>query len=234
MQQRRLKGTTWWRALPVVAVLLMTGFGGCDADPMPSPSAPDRFKIFITASIFNPGNPLELVGLIGLKDAVTGPGVVVLKTPRTTVTATASAIGSFAGTIPGAPGDHILVSFRETMNGPESAPVDFVVPTYESTRAPPQPSTDPGDATVINIASLTATPPDSKGNSEIAGKSLGANVFVTLGNQRTGNVDDVQADKDGNLLTHVAAESGDMLVVIVRDPATGLTTPEATLAVPFP
>jgi hypothetical protein len=232
MQRKSLNGTSWWRALSLVAVLLSTGFGGCDADPMPSPGAPDRFKIFINGGIIRPGNPLELLGILGLKHTVQGTGVVVLKTPRGTVYATASADGSFAGTVSGLPGDRIQVTFRESLTGPESDPVDVVVPNYEPNRAPGLPSTDPRDATIATIASVTASTPDASGNTEITGKQLGANVFVSLGNLRSGDVVDVQADKDGAFKTTFPAVTGDSVLVIVRDPATGLTSPQTTLAVP--
>ena len=51
MQKSRVKSTQWWRALSMVSLLLVAGFSGCDADPMPSPFPPDLRKLIISSGV---------------------------------------------------------------------------------------------------------------------------------------------------------------------------------------
>jgi hypothetical protein len=219
-----------------MALLVLVGFGGCDADPMPSPGIVNQLKLILSTShVTRPGGPLDLIGIIGLKAAAPGSGFVVVRSPFSESVSAVTADGTFADLLPGAAGDQLTVTFKETSTGPESAPVQLTVPQPRTAAgaaaSPSTPDTNPGDMNTA-ATSIAASKPDGQGQSDVTGHGLVAGQNAIVGNTRTGEVLEVMVSSTGTIDVLITAAVNDSIVVIVQDPNTGLTSGSASFSVP--
>jgi hypothetical protein len=228
------------RTLAALVGLLVAGCIGA-ADPMPSPERPDANEIVVSStSALRQGGPVDVVGVIGLAHAAPKAGFIELRQPfsDSVTVARASADGTFAAVFAGAAGDPILVSFRETEDGPSSDPVQISITLYESDAAPATPETNPahpgGNAGTLSASAPQATAPDGRGRTHVLGSGLLAGSVVAVGNTRTGEVVVVTVPETGAIDVPVAASTGDTIVVIIRNASTGLTSELASLSVSAP
>ncbi len=235
MASRRAHGTAWRRAL-ALGVLVLASFGGCDADPQPSPGIINRIRLILSTShVVRPGGPLDLIGIIGLKTAAPGVGIVIVRTKfNGTAETVATADGTFAALLPGAAGDELTISFKIGESGRESEAQTVTVPSVPEAvggvnASPATPTADNVDTTGASISAKTPRP---AGTSEVTGTHLTAGHSAEIGNTRTGEVVEATVATDGTFSAIIGASANDSLVVIIRDPTTGLTSGSATLSVP--
>lgn len=229
------------RALLCLAALASLAMSCLAADPMPTPGQPDDSKILVSSTESSrSGGPVDLIGVIGLAQSAPGEGEVLVRQPLsdTTTIARTGKDGSFAAVFPGAAGDRVILTFRESPEGPESEPVELSV-VVQTDKSPLTPSADlegasPANAPSLRTSAPSATAPDGRGKVTVTGENLKPGERVAIGNVRTGEVVDVTVGADGKFSAVVGAASGDTLVVIVRDPATGATSGMTSVSVPAP
>lgn len=221
--------------LRLAAALAATALvGGCMADPMPSPGRPDPSKIVLSTTRAQPGGPVSLVGVVGVRGAVPESGFVEIRPLRDSnvLVFRSSADGTFAAILPGAVGDELELTFRLTADGDASEPLRVTVADYALDAAPPTLESDPGAG--VNVTSEgRATAPDADGFVPVTGFGLVEGDVVFVGNVRSGDVVETTAGPTGEFATRIAARVGDTLLVIVRN-AGGLTSQSSTLSVPAP
>lgn len=226
---------------PTLAAAALAALAGCIgvADPMPSPEKPDQGRVLVSATDpLRQDGPVDTVGVIGLPRAAPKAGFIVLHQllTGTVTTVHAAADGTFAAVLAASAGDRLELTFKELADGPESDPVELNVVRWDAAAAPNSPTGNPavGGATDAQLKASTpeASAPDGTGRTHVTGTGLTPGDIAAIGNVRTGQVLEVTVPLDGKVEVALAAAVNDTIVVIVRNPTTGLTSKVASLSVP--
>ncbi len=241
---------------PLVLLSAVAILGGCIADPMPSPDktsaagrtsatpGPDGSQIVVSsASPLTDSESSDVVGVIGLKGAVTAKGIVIIRQAGAgeQTVANSSSRGTFAATIAATVGERLEISFETSASGPESDPIPVVVPPCSDCYGGGQNTATNGDGgtaggTPQNPPSLkasmpSASAPDGQGQTEVTATGLPVG-FAQVGNVYTGEVKTVPIPASGAIDVFLGAGNGDTIVIIVEDPSTGATSQVYSVIVP--
>jgi hypothetical protein len=152
--------------------------------------------------------------------------------------------GAFAGTLKGYAEDEFRLTFR-TNDFRFSEPLVIRIPAAKfldavvgasapPTENAPSPEPDADDFRAGTTPRFTAGVPDAAGAVTVTGADLTPALEAIVSVPARASTARATVDNTGNFTARVRGQPGDALVVFTRDPASGHTSPAASLVVPSP